>query len=51
VEQTWMAPQSTSRVQICIARDPSENPEVRISGNAWIDDVNLLPQPSERHKP
>jgi tetratricopeptide (TPR) repeat protein len=51
VDQTWRAGQSTHRVQICVFRDPSDNPEVRISGNAWVDDVNLVPQPAEHHKP
>jgi len=51
VDQTWTAGPAIHRVQICVTRNPSENPEVRISGNAWVDDVNLLPQPAKRHKP
>jgi tetratricopeptide (TPR) repeat protein len=51
VEETWIAGPSVHRVQICVSRDPSDNPDVRISGTAWVDDVNLVPQPAERHKP
>jgi hypothetical protein len=51
VEQTWTARPNIHRVQICVTREPSEDPEVRISGNAWVDDVNLVPQPAEHRKP
>jgi tetratricopeptide (TPR) repeat protein len=51
VEETWIAGPNVHRVQICVSRDPSDNPDVRISGTAWIDDVNLVPQPAEHHKP
>jgi hypothetical protein len=51
VEQVWTAGAGIHRMQICVARDPSANPDARISGTAWIDDVNLLPQPVERRKP
>lgn len=51
LDQPWTAASDIHTVQICVFRDPSENPEVRISGEAWVDDVNLLPQPAEQHKP
>jgi tetratricopeptide (TPR) repeat protein len=51
VDQTWTSGHDSHRLQICVTRDASENPEVRISGTAWVDDVNLLPQPAEHHKP
>ena len=51
VEQTWIAGKNIHGVQICVTREPSENPEVRISGNAWVDDVNLVPLPTESHEP
>lgn len=51
VEQAWSAGPDIHRVQICVTREPSDNPEVRISGNAWVDDVNLVPQPAEHGKP
>jgi tetratricopeptide (TPR) repeat protein len=44
IDMRWYADASTHRVQICVCRDPSDNPDVRISGNAWIDDVNLVPE-------
>ncbi|MFI5096545.1 MAG: tetratricopeptide repeat protein [Candidatus Acidiferrales bacterium] len=40
----WTAGREIRRVQACVRRDPSDNPDVRISGNAWVDDVILIPQ-------
>ena len=51
VDQTWSSGPNVHRVQICITRDASENPDTRISGTAWIDDVNLFPQAAEHRKP
>jgi tetratricopeptide (TPR) repeat protein len=50
-DETWTAGLHTHRVQVCLVRDPSDNPGVRISGTAWIDDVNLIPEPPGRRKP
>jgi tetratricopeptide (TPR) repeat protein len=51
VEQVWTAGPDIHRVRICVIREPSDDPSVRISGTAWVDDVNLVPQPAENHKP
>jgi hypothetical protein len=51
VDQTWAAGPHTHRVQVCVVREPSDNAAVRISGTAWVDDVNLVPEPPGRHKP
>ncbi len=51
VDQVWTAGPDIRRVQICVVRDSSVNPDARISGTAWVDDVNLLPQPAEHRKP
>jgi hypothetical protein len=51
IEQTWAAGPDIRRLRICVTREPSDNPDVRISGSAWVDDVNLVPQPAEHHKP
>jgi hypothetical protein len=51
VEQNWSSGPDIHRVQICVTRDASENPEVRISGTGWVDDVNLVLQPPEHRKP
>ena len=50
VEGSWTASATTHRAMACITREPSENPEVRISGTAWIDDLTLIAQPAEHHK-
>lgn len=51
VKQTWTAGPKTQRIQICVTREASDDPGVRISGNAWVDDVNLVPHPTEYRKP
>ena len=51
IDQTWTTGPDIRRVVICITREPSDNPEVRISGTAWVDDVNLVSQPTGHHKP
>jgi len=51
IDQTVTTGPGTRRVEICVTRDASDNPDVRISGTAWVDDVNLVPQPAERPTP
>jgi len=51
VDGDWISSPNTHRVNVCVTREPSDNPEVRISGTAWVDDVNLVAKPSERRKP
>ena len=51
VDQSWTSGPDVHRVRICVIRDASENPDVRISGMAWVDDVNLLPQSAEHAEP
>jgi len=51
LEESLTSARDVHRVQICVVRDASENPEARISGAAWVDDVNLLPEPTEHRKP
>jgi tetratricopeptide (TPR) repeat protein len=49
--EPWTADQGAHRVSICVSREPSDNPDVRISGTAWIEDVNLAPKPLEHPRP
>ncbi len=51
VDQSWTSGPDAHRVQICVIRDASEDSDVRISGFAWVDDVNLLPQSAEHPAP
>jgi hypothetical protein len=51
LDQTWTAGPAGHRVEVCAIREQSDNPDVRISGFAWVDDVNLVLQPAERRKP
>ncbi len=51
IEVPWTAGPDVHRVEVCVRRDPSDDPDVRISGNAWIDDVTLVPQTPEKPQP
>jgi hypothetical protein len=51
LELHWSSPPDAHNVQVCVSREPSDNPDVRISGTAWVDDVNLIPEPAAKHKP
>jgi tetratricopeptide (TPR) repeat protein len=51
IGESWTAEAGVHRVRICISREPSDNPDVRISGTTWIEDVNLAPKPAEHPRP
>jgi len=44
LEIPWTAGAEAREAQVCIARLPSDQPDNRIRGTAWIDDVSLIPQ-------
>ena len=47
----WTAGPKVHQAAICIMREPSDTPNTNISGTAWVDDVNLVPQSAEPRKP
>ena len=47
----WTAGPQVHQASICIMREPSDTPNMNISGTAWVDDVNLVPQSAEPRKP
>ncbi len=51
LELDWTSPVDAHFAQVCISREPSDNPDVWISGTAWVDDVNLVPKSTGKHKP
>jgi len=51
VHLDWSSPPDAHFAQVCVTREPSDNPDVRISGTAWVDDVNLVPKSTGTHKP
>lgn len=51
IEMPWAADPLTHLVQVCISRDASDDPAVRISGSAWVDDINLVPDFAGLPKP
>jgi len=48
LDQQWTAGPGVHRVEVCVDREPSTNPDIHISGDAWVDDVTLVPQAPER---
>ena len=51
IDTPWTAGPKVRQAAICIMREPSDTPNANISGTAWVDDVNLVPQPAESRKP
>jgi tetratricopeptide (TPR) repeat protein len=51
VDMSWTAGLKAHQARICIMREPSDTPNANISGTAWVDDVNLVPQSAEPRKP
>ena len=51
IEQDWTAGPGVREVEVCISREPSTNPDIHISGDAWVDDVTLVPKVVERRRP
>jgi tetratricopeptide (TPR) repeat protein len=40
----WTAPPGSQEAQICLARLPSDQPDNKIRGTIWVDDVALVPR-------
>ena len=51
LELHWSSPSDAHQALVCVTREPSDNSAVRISGTAWVDDVNLIPEPAGKPKP
>ena len=51
LDMPWAAGPQVHQASICIMREPSDTPNMNISGTAWVDDVNLVPQSAEPRKP
>jgi tetratricopeptide (TPR) repeat protein len=51
IEQDWMAGPAVREVEVCITREPSTNQDIHIAGDAWVDDVTLVPKAVERRRP
>ncbi len=50
ISMHWNAGKDVSELQLCVTRLPSEKFDSKILGFAWIDDVDLVPEPAERSK-
>jgi hypothetical protein len=51
IEQDWTAGPGVHLVGVCVTREPSTNADIHIAGDAWVDDVTLVPKAVERRRP
>ncbi|HET7108866.1 MAG TPA: tetratricopeptide repeat protein [Candidatus Acidoferrum sp.] len=51
IEQEWTAGPGVRLVGVCITREPSTDADIHISGDAWVDDVTLVPKAGGRRRP
>jgi tetratricopeptide (TPR) repeat protein len=51
IEMAWSSGTEFTQAQVCLARFPTDQPENKIQGTVWIDDVALIPISSEPSKP
>jgi hypothetical protein len=51
IEQDWTAGPGVRLMEVCVSREPSTDPDIHISGDAWVDDVTLVPKTVERRRP
>jgi hypothetical protein len=51
IELPWSSGKDVWELQVCLVRFPSEEEENKIQGTAWVDDVALVPEPTEHPKP
>jgi len=51
IQLAWTAPQGSTFAQICARRYQSDQPESRIQGAAWLDDIAVVPADHEPAQP
>jgi len=50
IRMPWNSGKDVSELQLCVTRLPSQKFDSKIAGFAWIDDVDLVPEPAESSK-
>ncbi len=50
IDMPYVSGPDVNRASVCVYRERDLDSEVKISGSAWIDDVNLVPQVVEPKK-
>jgi len=51
LDAQWVAAPGVHRIEVCVSREPSTNADIHISGDAWVDDVTLVPEAAEHRRP
>jgi tetratricopeptide (TPR) repeat protein len=51
IQLPWMSGPGIQEAQICLLRNPSGQPDNRIQGQIWVDDLALTPQFAENSHP
>jgi len=47
----WVSGKDVQEMQVCLLRFPGDQPDSKIQGTAWVDDVALVPESAEHTKP
>jgi tetratricopeptide (TPR) repeat protein len=47
----WASGKDVQEMQVCLLRHASDQPDSKIQGTAWVDDVALVPESAERTQP
>jgi hypothetical protein len=51
IDLPWSSGKDVQELHVCMVRYPSEEADNKIQGFAWVDDVALVPEPTEHPKP
>jgi tetratricopeptide (TPR) repeat protein len=51
IELPWYSNKDVQVLEVCLVRFPSAEPDNKIQGTAWVDDVALVPEAAEHPKP
>ena len=44
INAQWLAPAGAHEAQLCVARQASDDPDDKIRGTFWVDDVSIAPE-------
>jgi len=51
IETAWSSGKDDKQAMVCLVRFPSDQPDNKIQGTVWVDDVALVPVSPEHPKP
>jgi hypothetical protein len=51
IVMSWTSANDVHELQVCLVRFPSEQDDNKIQGTVWVDDLALVPEPTEHLNP